>query len=108
MINIRFIINLLGKLMLIESACFVLCVLLSLLYGEKDTPAFFYSALITGGTGAIMAFGVKANDKVLAKKDGYFTVTFIWVFLFWEVRFLLSRMLFSKQCLVLQQPDLLY
>ena len=46
MINIRFIINLLGKLMLIESACFVLCVLLSLLYGEKDTPAFFYFFLI--------------------------------------------------------------
>ena len=77
MINIRFIINLLGKLMLIESACFLLCVLISLLYRENDTLAFLYSTLITGGTGAIMAFGIKANDKVLAKKDGYFTVTFI-------------------------------
>ena len=80
MINIRFIINLLGKLMLIESACFLLCVLISLLYRENDTLAFLYSTLITGGTGAIMAFGIKANDKVLAKKDGYFTVTFIWLF----------------------------
>lgn len=40
MINIRFIINLLGKLMLIESACFLLCVLISLLYRENDTPRF--------------------------------------------------------------------
>lgn len=52
MINIRFIINLLGKLMLIESACFLLCVLISLLYRENNTLAFLYSTLITGGTGS--------------------------------------------------------
>lgn len=79
MINIRFIANLLGKLMLIESACFLLCMLISLIYGESDTLAFLYSSLITAATGAFMAYGIKAPDKVLAKKDGYFTVTFVWL-----------------------------
>lgn len=80
MINIRFIIHLLGKLMLLESACLLLCVVISLIYGESDAWGFFYSALITAATGSLMAFFVKAPDKVLAKKDGYFTVTMIWLF----------------------------
>lgn len=79
MINFRFITNLIGRLMLIESACFLLCVIISLLYGEHDTRAFLISAFITAGCGSIMAYLVKAPDKVLAKKDGYFTVTFVWI-----------------------------
>lgn len=80
MINIRFIINILGKLILLESACFLLCVLISLIYGESDTQAFLISSLITAGVGSAMVFLVKANDRILAKKDGYFTVTSIWLF----------------------------
>lgn len=93
MINIRFITHILGRLMLIESACFLLCVILSLIYGESDTRAFVYAALITGATGSCMAYAVKAPDKVLAKKDGYFTVTFVWLFfsLFGCLPFLLGH-----------------
>lgn len=93
MINIRFITNILGRLMLIESACFLLCVIISLIYGESDTWAFVYAALITGVTGSCMAYVVKAPDKVLAKKDGYFTVTFVWLFfsLFGCLPFLLGH-----------------
>lgn len=80
MINIRFITNIIGKLLLIECVCFLLCVLISLLYGESDTLAFLYSAIITGITGMCMAYIVKAPDQILAKKDGYFTVTCIWLF----------------------------
>lgn len=79
MINIRFIINLLGKLMLIESAFFVLCALMALCYGESDLPAFLWSAFITGGIGTLIAYTVKPNDRILAKKDGYFIVTIIWL-----------------------------
>lgn len=79
MINIRFIINLIGRLMLIESACFLLCAGIAFAYHEKDMPAFLISAVATAGTGVIMAYCIKAPDKVLAKKDGYFTVTFTWL-----------------------------
>lgn len=93
MINIRFIINILGRLMLIECACFLLCMLISLLYGESDTRAFLFSALITGIVGSLMAFIIQPADKVLAKKDGYFTVTCIWLIfsLFGSLPFLLGN-----------------
>ena len=55
MINIRFITNIIGKLLLIECVCFLLCVLISLLYGESDTLAFLYSAIITGITGMCLS-----------------------------------------------------
>lgn len=92
MINIRFIVNLIGRLMLIESACFLLCVLISLIYDGTDIRAFLISAAITAGTGALMAYTVKAPDKILAKKDGYFTVTFVWLIfsLFGCLPFILS------------------
>lgn len=79
MINIRFIANLLGKLTLIESAFFVLCAIMALLYGESDFMAFTWSALITAGIGSLAAFSIKVNDRVLAKKDGYFIVCIVWV-----------------------------
>lgn len=93
MINIRFIAFILGKLLLIESACFLLCIIISLLYQEKDTMAFLYSALITAGTGSLMTYFIKPTDKVLAKKDGYFAVTSIWLVfsLFGSLPFLIGQ-----------------
>ncbi len=79
MINIRFIIHLLGRLILIESAFLMLCSLIALLYGENDAMAFIYAALITLTAGSIMGFLVKANDRILAKKDGYFIVSVVWI-----------------------------
>ena len=40
MINFRFIANLMGRLLLIESAFLLLCVLIALIYGEHDASAF--------------------------------------------------------------------
>lgn len=79
MINIRFITNLIGKLILIESVFLILCIFVSLLYGETDTIAFVYSALVTISAGSLMAFSIKVNDRVLAKKDGCFIVTMVWI-----------------------------
>lgn len=80
MINIRFILHLVGKLLLIESVCMVICMLIAILYGENDMQAFLYSALITTIVGVTLGYGMKAEDKVLARKDGYFTVTLVWLF----------------------------
>lgn len=79
MINFRFITNLLGRLILIESFFLAFCIIVSLIYGEPDTMAFVYSALITAGAGCIMVYSVKVKDRVLAKKDGYFIVTMVWI-----------------------------
>ena len=79
MINFRFIVNIIGKLLLVESAFLVLCIVVALIYGENDLLAFIYSAVITLTAGSLMAFTVKVKDRVLAKKDGYFIVTSTWV-----------------------------
>lgn len=79
MINFRFITNIIGKLLLVESAFLILCIFIALLYGEDDIMAFVYSSAITLTAGTLMAFTVKVKDRVLAKKDGYFIVTMTWI-----------------------------
>lgn len=79
MINFRFIANLIGKLLLIESTFLLLCAVIALLYGEADTEAFLYTTLITATAGFLMIRFIKAKDRILAKKDGYFMVTMVWI-----------------------------
>lgn len=68
MINFRFITNIIGKLLFVESAFLILCIIVALIYGENDLMAFVYSAIITLGVGSLMTFTVKVKDRVLAKK----------------------------------------
>lgn len=79
MINFRFIANLMGRLLLIESAFLLLCVIVALIYQESDIMPFFYTTLITTTAGLLMAYFIKIKDRVLAKKDGYFMVTMVWI-----------------------------
>ena len=79
MINFRFIANLMGRLLLIESTFLLLCVLIALIYGEHDASAFFYTSLITMSAGFLLSKLIKIKDRVLAKKDGYFMVTMVWI-----------------------------
>ena len=61
MINFRYIINILGRLLMVEGAGLALCIVIALLYGENDLLAFVYSSLITLGVGALMTFSVKVQ-----------------------------------------------
>lgn len=79
MINFRFITNIIGKLLFVESAFLILCIFVALIYKEDDLMAFVYSSVITLGVGSLMTFTVKVKDRVLAKKDGYFIVTCTWI-----------------------------
>ena len=80
MINFRYIINILGRLLMVEGAGLALCIVIALLYGENDLMAFVYSSLITLGVGALMTFSVKVKDRVLVHNpvmalytaDGYY------------------------------------
>ena len=67
MINFRFITNIIGKLLFVESAFLILCIIVALIYGENDLMAFVYSAIITLGVGSLKTFTVKVKDRVLAK-----------------------------------------
>lgn len=79
MINFRFIANLMGRLLLIESTFLFLCIIVAMIYGESDVMAFLYTTLITTGVGLLLSNLVKPKDRILAKKDGYFTVAMVWI-----------------------------
>ena len=79
MINIRFILNILGKLLLVESAALFLCMCMAFMYGENDAEAFLISAAVTCAVACVLIFSVKVRDRVLAKRDGYFIVSVIWI-----------------------------
>lgn len=79
MINFRFIANLMGRLLLIESGFLLLCVIVAFIYGESDLMAFFYTTVITLSAGFGLSYFIKIKERVLAKKDGYFMVTMVWV-----------------------------
>ena len=72
MINFRFIANLMGRLLMIESGFLLLCTCIALLYGESDALAFFYTCAITATAGLLLTNLVKTQDRILAKKDGYY------------------------------------
>ena len=59
MINFRFITNIIGKLLFVESAFLILCIIVALIYGENDLMAFVYSVIVTLGVGSLMTFTVK-------------------------------------------------
>jgi len=79
MINFRFITNIIGKLLFVESAFLMLCILVALYYQENDLWAFVASSAITLAAGSLMTFTVKVKDRTLAKRDGYFIVTITWI-----------------------------
>ena len=68
MINFRFISNLMGRLLIVESAFLLICVIVALVYQETDIMAFFYTTLITGIAGFLMINFIKIKDRTLAKK----------------------------------------
>ena len=66
-----------GRLLIVESAFLLICVIVALVYQETDIMAFFYTTLITGIAGFLMINFIKIKDRTLAKKDGYFMVTMV-------------------------------
>lgn len=80
-INFAIVLRMQGWLLLIEAAFMLLPLCVSWFYKE-DTAlrAFAYSTAITGGAGAIMAFGIKPRSKSMHKREGLMLTAVIWVF----------------------------
>ena len=62
MINFRYILNILGKLLLVESAAFLLCMGVAMIYGEDDANAFLISAGITLVAACILIFSYQRRE----------------------------------------------
>lgn len=68
--NIRLVFNLLGKLLLIESALMLPALFVSLIYGQGDQLAFVYSILVLLACALPMIFLIKPKDKQMYAREG--------------------------------------
>ncbi len=79
MLNSRFILLVLGLLLVVEGVFMVLSGGISWLFGEFDLPYHFISAAICIGLGGVTA-GMNWNaPKKIGKREGYLIVTLVWV-----------------------------
>lgn len=79
LINKKMIFRVLGILLFIESAMFLLCAGISLCYGEHDYQYFLYTMLLNILIGGILLLLGKNAEKRLTRRDGYCIVSFTWV-----------------------------
>ena len=77
--NYRTIINVLGKLLLIESAAMILPLLVSLYYRQNDTIAFILTISITVLTGGVLTLSTKDKKGVVKIRESLVIVSFGWV-----------------------------
>lgn len=74
--NFKLVFRLAGKTLLVEAACMLFPMVVSLLYGENPIPLLL-AAAITGAVGAVLS-RVKTNQNFFAR-EGFFAAGLIWV-----------------------------
>lgn len=79
LINPKMIFRVLGVLLFIEAAMFLICMSVSLLYRETDYIYFVYSMLINIGVGGVMVLYGHNAENHLNRRDGYCIVSLAWV-----------------------------
>ena len=79
MINGKLISKIIGTLLFIEGGLLLICLLLSLYYGENDWFSFAITIGITIILGAILKILGKNAEYKMSKRDGYFVVTISWI-----------------------------
>lgn len=77
--NIKFVIYVLGSLLLIEGVLMLLPVIISLLHDEHEWLPMFYAAAIAIFTGGVFAMLFKGSSKEIGKREGFIIVAMIWV-----------------------------
>lgn len=79
LINRKMILRILGILLHLEGMMFLVCMCVSLAYGESAYLSFAYSALATGAVAFLFQFLGKGGDNSISRRDGYCIVAFSWM-----------------------------
>ncbi len=92
MFNEKIILKVIGSLLGIEASFMLLCLLISLYYGENDILAFIISLVVTAGVAALLRFMGRNADNTMGRRDAYLVVTLTWTCftLFGTMPFLIS------------------
>jgi len=82
MLNIRFILKMLGMMCILETIFMLVATLVSFLNKGDDLNAFISSSAMMLGTGLFLMFlGRKSNDKTAGRREGMLIVSLTWLFL---------------------------
>lgn len=79
MINWRIIWKIIGQLLSIEAGLMVLCLLMSLCYGEDDALAFGIAVAATLLGAGLMQYAGHDFENTLSRRDSYLVVALVWV-----------------------------
>ncbi len=79
MFNYRYILNVIGLLLVLESLFMIIPLVISILYGGGDVYAFLYSAGITLTVGGLLWLFNRDMDKEIGKREGYLIASSIWI-----------------------------
>jgi len=77
--NLKLIIRILGFLIFGEGIALLLSLIVSLIYGEPDLPAFLITSGITLTTGGLLLLLTKKAVKDIGKREGFIIVSFSWI-----------------------------
>ena len=81
-INTYFISNIIGFVLILESVLMLLAAIVGEIYRESVTSSIYISVAITFSVGVFLRFTAFGNkERVITKREGFLTVTFVWVFL---------------------------
>ncbi len=75
--NVRLVLNMLGRLLLIESALFAPSLAIALMDGTPDASALGITMIISAAVGALMAI-VRPKNDILRAREGFTIVAAIW------------------------------
>lgn len=97
MLNIRFIVNLFGLVLIFESFFMLLCGVVAWFYGGNDVDALLLSSAITFAAGFFPWLLTRSVKKDLIKRESYIVVTLVWVVisLFGALPYILSGTIIS-------------
>ena len=76
--NKRKIISIIGRIILIEAALMIPALVVSLLYGDGDAPAFIVTMIPAVIVGLLFS-RVRQSDRRMSSRDGYFIVAAAWI-----------------------------
>lgn len=76
--NKRKIVSIIGKIILIEAILMIPALIVALIYGDGDAPAFFCTIVPVLVAGLLLS-GVRQSEKRISSRDGYFIVAAAWI-----------------------------
>ncbi len=93
MLNFKFIIRILGFLLIVESVAMLIATLVAVIYNGTDIKALALSTLICAATGLIILALTTNARKEIGKREGFIIVTLVWILFsfFGSLPFLLSN-----------------